>query len=123
MNLVDSSGWLEWLTDGKNADQFAPAILNTTELLVSSINLYEVYKKVLLERDEQTAVQVLGLMQQGQVVDVDTTLAVSGAQISQKYKLPLADSLIYATAQRFAATLWTQDADFKGLAGVEYFPK
>lgn len=123
MHLVDTSGWLEYFTDGKNANHFAPAILDTSNLLVSTINLYEVYKKVLAEKDENVAIQVLGLMQQGNVVAVDITLAISAAQLSRKFKLPMADSLIYASARRFNAIVWTQDADFKGLDGVKYFEK
>lgn len=107
----------------KNAKHFAPAILDTSNLLVSTINLYEVYKKVLAEKDENVAIQVLGLMRQGNVVAVDITLAISAAQLSRKFKLPMADSLIYASARRFNAIVWTQDADFKGLDGVKYFEK
>ena len=118
-NLVDSSAWLEYLTAGAQAARFAPAIEDTKRLIVPVIVLYEVFKKVLRERGEQPALQVAGAMHAGKVVPVDAALALDAA----RYPLPLADSLIYATAQRLGATVWTQDADFEGLPGVQYFAK
>lgn len=99
MNLVDSSGWLEYLADGKNAKLFAPAIENTDELIVSTINIYEVYKKVLAEKDDNTAIQVAGLMQQAKVIDVTPSLAIQAAIFSYEFKIPMAVSIIYATAR------------------------
>lgn len=123
MNLVDSSGWIEYLTDGKNAKFFAPIIENTEELLVSVINIFEIYKKVLKERDENTTVQVVGLMQQGNVVDVTTSIAIQAAKNSADLKIPMADSIIYTTARINDAIVWTQDVDFKDLPGVKYIKK
>ncbi len=123
MNLIDSSGWLEYLTDGKNAKYFAPVIENTNELIVSVINIYEIYKKVLLEKDENTAVQIVGLMQQAKVVDVTPLIAIEAAKYSRAYKIPMADSIIYATARVNDSTIWTQDIDFKDLDGVKYYRK
>ena len=123
MNLVDSSGWLEYLADGKNAKFFAPVIENTDELVVSVINIYELYKKVLLERDENTAIQVVGLMQQAKVVDVTPSIAIQAAKFSNKFKIPMADSIIYATARMNDSIVWTQDVDFKDLDGVRYHKK
>lgn len=123
MNLVDSSGWLEYLTDGKNAKFFAPVIENTDELIVSVINIYEVYKKVLAEKDENTAIQVAGLMQQAKVVDVTPSIAIQAAKFSSEFNIPMADSIIYATARMNDAVLWTQDIDFKNLDGAKYHKK
>lgn len=123
MNLVDSSGWLEYLVEGKNAKLFAPAIEKTDELLVSTINLYEIYKKILSEKDEHSAIQVVGLMQQAKVVEVNSSIAIQAAKFSFEQKIPMADSLIYITARQNNATVWTQDVDFKDLDGVKYFKK
>ena len=119
LNVVDSSAWLEYLTGGAQAAQFAAAIEDSKHLIVPVIVLYEVFKKVLRERGEQQALQVAGAMHAGKVVAVDAALALDAAH----YSLPLADSLMYATAQRLGATVWTQDDDFKGLSGVQYFAK
>ena len=123
MNLVDSSGWLEYLTDGKNAKFFAPVIENTDELIVSVINIYEVYKKVLVEKDDNTAIQVVGLMQQAKVVDVTPSIAIQAAKFSYEFKIPMADSIIYTTAKMNDSVVWTQDNDFKNLDGVKYNKK
>jgi len=123
MNLVDSSGWLEYFAAGKNADFFASAIEDTEHLIVSTINIYEVFKKVLAQRDEHSALQAVAIMEQGQVIDLTSEIALSAAQISNEYKIPMADSMIYATARASKALLWTQDADFEGLANVEYQQK
>lgn len=123
MNVVDSSAWLEYLADGPNAGRFATAIEDVEHLVVPSISLLEVFKRVLQQRDETTALQAAAMMQQGQVVDLDTGLALDAAKLGVDLKLPLADSIILATARRHQAELWTQDSDFKGLTGVHYFAK
>lgn len=123
MNLVDSSGWLEYLADSKNAKNFASAIENTDELIVSTINIFEIYKKVLLEKDENSALQVIGLMQQAKVIDVSLSIAIQAAKFSYEQKVPMADSIIYITAKVNEAIVWTQDNDFKDLEGVKYFKK
>jgi toxin FitB len=123
MNLVDSSGWLEYLADSKYAKSFAPAIEKTDELIVSTINIYEVYKKILLEKDENFAIQVVGLMQQAKVIGINSSIAIQSAKLSYEQKIPMADSLIYITAKQNDAIVWTQDADFKKLEGVKYFKK
>ncbi len=123
MNLVDSSGWLEYFADGKNAGHFAPVVSNTERLIVSTINIYEVYKKVISERDEDSALQAVAMMQQAKVIEVTASITVQAANTSYIFKLPLADSMIYITARDHNATIWTQDADFKDLEGVEYFKK
>ncbi len=120
MNVVDSSGWLEFFADGPNADFFAPPIANVPELVVPSISLYEVFKRVLQQRGEDAALQAVGVMAQGRVVDLSMPLALNAAKISVDLRLPMADSIMLATARAYHATLWTQDADFQGLEGVQY---
>jgi len=120
VNVVDSSAWLEYFANGPNAGAFASAIQATEELVVPSITLLEVFKRVYQQRGEGPALQAVALMQQGAVVDLDAPLALTAARISADGKLALADSVVLATARRFDATLWTQDADFEGLPGVRY---
>jgi len=122
MNVVDSSGWLEYFADGSNADFFAPAVEKTAELIVPALSLYEVFKRVFQQRGEGDALQAVAVMLQATVVDLDTDLALSAARLSLDLSLPMADSIMLATARRDDALLWTQDADFKGLQGVRYVP-
>ena len=123
MNLVDSSGWLEYFGDAPNADFFAPAIEDVSNLLVPTICILEVFRRVLQQRDEKAALQVAAIMQQGNVVDMDSAVALYAAGIGVDLKLPLADSVILATARMHNATIWTQDDDFKELEGVRYVSK
>ena len=123
MNVVDSSAWLEYFAAGPHAAQFAAAIEAADELLVPSIVLLEVTRRVLQQRGEDAALQAAALLHQGQVIDLDSGLALSAAKLGVEHKLPLADSIIYASARQFDATLWTMDADFKGLPGVRYITK
>jgi toxin FitB len=123
MNVVDSSGWLEYFANGPNADFFAPALLKTEHLIVPAISIFEVFKRVLLQRDQTAALHAAGLMQQGQVVELDAALATTAAQLSVDLKIPMADSIILATARQYQATVWTQDADFEGMSGVRYKAK
>ncbi len=123
MNLVDSCGWLEYLADGPNAAFFASAVENTGALLVPSICLLEVFKRVLQQRDEDSALQAAALMQQGQVVDLDRRIAVTAAKIGHEMKLPLADAVILATARAHKAVVWTQDSDLKNVENVKYVNK
>ena len=123
MNVIDSSAWLEYFADGPNAGFFAPAIEADEELIVPSIVLLEVFKRILQQRSEGEALQAAATLQHGKVVDLDGALALSAAKIGVTTRLPLADSIILATARRFDATVWTQDADFDGLPGVKYRSK
>jgi predicted nucleic acid-binding protein len=123
MNVVDSSGWLEYFADGHNADFFAPAIENTDELVVPTISIYEVFKRILQQRDETSALQAIAIMQQGTVADLDAPTALSAAKTSAELTLPMADSIMLATARAHDATFWTQDADFADIDGVEYVEK
>ena len=123
MNVVDSCGWLEYFADGANADFFAPALENEHELVVPSISIYEVFKRILQQRNERDALQAIAVMQEGIVADLDTALALSAASLSVEFTLPMADSVILATARAHGAILWTQDADLKGLDGVRYIER
>ncbi|HEX5391963.1 MAG TPA: type II toxin-antitoxin system VapC family toxin [Rhodocyclaceae bacterium] len=123
MNLVDSCGWLEYFADGANADFFAPAIETIEQLIVPTICLFEVFKRVLQQRGENDALRAIGLMRQGRCIDLDDSLSLSSARLSVELKLAMADSIILTIARQHSATLWTQDAHFKGLAGVNYISK
>jgi len=123
MNIVDSSGWVEYLTKGANGPVFQPVVQDTKNLLVPTISIYEVFKRVLLETDAETALQITGVMSLGQEVTLDREIAIEAAQISVKLKLAMADSIILATARIYGATLWTQDAHFKDVEGVRYVEK
>lgn len=118
-NVVDSSGWLEYLVDTERGQFFAPAIEDTAHLIVPIITVYEVFKRFLRERGETDALAAVGTMSSGRIIDIDPALALAAA----RQPLPLADSFIYATALLYEATLWTQDQHFKGLPFVRYFPK
>ena len=120
MNVIDSSAWLEYFADGPNADAFAPAIEAPETQLVPAITLLEVFKRVTQQRGEDAALQCVAVMQQGKVVELDAALARRAAALGLRHKLPLADSIVYATAQAGSATVWTQDADFENLPGVEF---
>ena len=123
MNVVDSSGWLEYFGDGPNAAFFAGPLAKAEELIVPAISVFEVFKRVLQQRDEASALQAAALMQQGRAVALDPALAMAAAKLSFELRLPMADSIILATARRFNAVLWTQDADFENLPGVRYVAK
>ena len=120
MNLVDTSGWVEYLFGGGNAGVFAPVIERTDSLLVSVICLYEVFEKVSVVADEARALQAVAQMKEGRVVPVTDDIALAAASISIRHRLPMADSLIFATARSLEAQLWTQDEHFAGLPGVAY---
>jgi predicted nucleic acid-binding protein len=120
MNVVDSIAWLEYFASGPNAGFFAKAIEDTQQLIVPTLSLFEVFKRVLEQRGEGDALQAVAVMRQGMVVDLDTPIALQAAKLSAELRLPMADSIILATARSYDATLWTQDADFKDLLGVQY---
>ena len=120
MNIVDSSGWLEYFAGGPNADFFAPAVEAVDELVVPTVSLYEVFKRVFQQRGEGDALQAVALMQQGLVVELSAPIALDAARTSAELGVPMADSMILATARAHLATLWTQDSDFEGIDGVRY---
>jgi len=123
MNLVDSCGWLEYFADGPNADFYAPALEDPQSLIVPTICLFEVFKRVLQQGGEDAALQAAAAMHQGEIVPLDATLALKAARLSHDLRLPLADSVILATAQSYSGVIWTQDVHFQGLEGVRYIDK
>lgn len=123
MNIIDSSGWLEYFADTKNAGNFSKPIEDIKRLIVPTIIIFEVYKKIIQEKNENLALMVVAHMKQGQVVDFDFDLSLLAAVFAKQYNLSMVDSIIYATARNKKAILWTQDSDFRKLKNVKYFPK
>ena len=122
MNLLDSSGWLEFFGNGPRAEEFLPPLADFSKLLVPTVVLFEVAKRVTMLRGPDPVAEVVATMRRGVVVDLDTQTALHAAELSIAERLPMADSLILATARRHQATLWTMDADFAGKEGVRYIP-
>ena len=123
MNIVDSSCWLEYLAGSKIGEEVSPVIQDIGQLLIPAITIYEVFKKILIELDEDKALFATAHMKQGKVVDVDSDLAIFAAQTGKEFNLAMADSLIYATARKYRAKLYTSDKHFKDLDMVEYINK
>ncbi len=123
MNLVDSSGWLEYFADGPNTSFFATPLKKVDELVVPTISIYEVFKSVFRQRGESAGLQAVAVMKQGQVIDLTTNISMMAAKFSLTHNIPMADSIILTTGRLHQATVWTQDADFKGFEGVEYIRK
>lgn len=123
MNVVDSSAYLEYFRNGPNVAFFAPIIVNTADIIVPSIAIYEVFKKIRIDLNLAAAEEAVMHMKQGKLVNLDFEIALTSANLSIQYKLPMADSIIYATAQLHSATLWTQDRHFDGLPGVQFKAK
>ena len=122
-NVVDSSAWLAYLSNESGAAHFAAAIEDTPRLVVPTICLLEVFRIIARQRGERDALQATVAMVQGAVFDLDAELALAAARLGAVHKLPLADSIVYATTHRVGGILWTQDADFDGLPDVRYIPK
>jgi predicted nucleic acid-binding protein len=123
MNVIDSSGWLEYFIGGTNASFFAPAIQEIENVVVPTISIFEVFKRTLIEKGRTDALEAAAIMYDGKVVDLDRELALLAADLSFELKLPMADSIILATAHAYHATLWTQDEHFKDVNGVKYIEK
>ena len=123
MNIIDSSCWIEYLMDSEIGANIAPVIETTNELLIPTIIMYEVYKKLSLEKDEAYAQSVISYMQTGTVIDLNAGLSIDAADVSKKYKLAMADSIIYATALHYSAVIYSCDKHFKDFSNVRYFPK
>ncbi len=123
MNIVDSSGWLAYFADEPNAKHFLTPLKDTASLLVPTVTIYEVFKVVLRESSENEALQAAVAMRKGKEVDLTSSLAIAASKLSLAHNLPMADSIILATAKEFGATIWTQDSDFRDMGNVKYFPK
>jgi predicted nucleic acid-binding protein len=123
MNIVDSSAWLEYFSGGPNSTQFFLPLEDASSLIVPVITIYEVFKVVLREAGENEALQSVAAMQKGKVIDLSISLSLSAAKLSLQHNLPMADSIIFATAKSYQCVIWTQDAHFENLPGVKYFPK
>ena len=123
MNVIDSSCWLEYFAGSQVGEIVSSEIENIESIYVPTITLYEVFKKILVELDEDKALFAVAHMKQGNVVELDSDLSIFAAKIGIQYKLPLADSIIYATSRKFNCLLWTQDKHFNGLPSVRYFEK
>ena len=123
MNVVDSCGWLEYVANEENAPFFKPAILDVEKLIVPTICLYEVYKRMAVQRGQEAALQTVGVLFRGTIVELSSELSLEAASLAIEYKLPMADSIILATARAHDATLWTQDEHFKDIEGVKYVEK
>lgn len=123
MNIVDSSGWLEYFAGGPNADNFSHPLTDTSALVVPTISIYEVFKVILRESTENEALQAIAAMEKGRVVELNSSIAINASKISFQYSLPMADSIILSTARAFNCTVWTQDSDFKNISNVKFFPK
>jgi predicted nucleic acid-binding protein len=123
MNIVDSSGWLEYFSGGPHAEDFLPPLQEPSSLIVPTITIYEVFKVVLRETGENEAIHAIAAMQKGTVVELTASIAMNAASMSMQHKLPMADSIILATAMSHNCIIWTQDSDFENLQQVKFFPK
>jgi predicted nucleic acid-binding protein len=122
MNIIDSSGWLEYFSDGPNAIHYLPPLNDSSSLIVPVITIYEVFKVVLRESAENKALQAVAAMQKGKIIDLNANIAIDASRLSLQYNLPMADSIILATARAYDCVIWTQDSDFQNIEGVNYFP-
>ena len=123
MNIVDSSGWLAYFADEPHAERFEKLVTDPDSIITPTIILYEVFKVVLRESGENEALQTVAAMKKGKVVDLTVPIALAASKLSLQYELPMADSIILATAKQFDAVVWTLDSHFKNIKGVKYFPK
>ena len=123
MNVVDSSGWLEYFAGGRYARSFEPVLEDIDALIVPAVSVYEVFKVLLREAGEEAAIQGVAAMQRGRIVDLTVQRALAAATLSLRHSLPMADSIILAAAREHGATVWTLDEDFSGLPDVRYFAK
>lgn len=123
MIVVDSSGWLEFLTDGPLGEEYAKRLRQPSAVITPTIVLYEVYKHAKRLRGEDGGIDAVAAIQKTVVVPLNDELALVAADLSIEHKLPMADAIILATAQMFEADVITSDADFEHAPGVIYLPK
>ncbi len=123
MHIVDTCGWIEWLTDGALAESYAPYLADSDNLVVPALMQFELYKWCLREKDEAAALDVIGLTEACRVRPLDTRIALSAADLSARHKLAMADAIVYATALSVDGKLLTSDAHFKGLPEVLFWQK
>jgi len=123
MNVIDSSGWLEYFISGKNASFFAPPIQDIANVVVPTISIFEIFKRTLMEKGRTDALEAVAIMYDGKVIDLDREIALIAADLSIELKLPMANNIILATARAHNAALWTPDEDLKGIEGVKYVEK
>ncbi len=123
MNVIDSSGWLEYFAQGSNAEFFSKPISSIDTVVVPTVCMYEVFKRMLILLGEDEALQAIGVMSLGRIANLTQEIAINAALISSELKTAMADSIILATARAFDASLWTQDADFENIDGVKYIEK
>jgi predicted nucleic acid-binding protein len=123
MNIIDSSGWLEYFSDGPNAKHYLSPLNDPSSLIVPVITIYEVFKVVLRESSEDMALQAVAAMQKGKIIDLTVSIAMKASKLSLQHDLPMADSIIFATAREYKCVIWTQDSDFQHIDGVKYFQR
>ncbi len=123
MNVVDSSGWIEYFIDTANADNFAPAIEKTALLIVPALSFFEVHRYLSRNADAARRDECLDVMRRGRVVELTTARAIAASDIAQKHRLAMANAVMYSIAREFNAIFWTQDVDYKDLPGVNYHAK
>lgn len=123
MIVVDSSGWLEFLTDGLLANEYAKYLRQPAAVLTPTIIIYEVYKHAKRTRSEEDAIDAVAAMQKTRVVPLTDELALIAADLSLAYKLPMADAIVLATAHAHDADVITSDSDFEKAPRVVYIPK
>ena len=123
MNIIDSSGWLEYFSDGPNAKHYLPPLNDIASLIVPVITIYEVFKVVLRGSSENEALQAVAAMQKGKIVEPTAKIAMNAAKLSLQNNIPMADSIILATAQAYQCVIWTQASDLQNIEGVRYFSK
>lgn len=123
MNIIDSSGWLEYFSDGPNAKHYLPPLNDLSSLIVPVITIYEVFKVVLREFSEDMALQAVAAMQKGRIIDLTFSIAMKASKLGLQHDLPMADSIILATAREYNCVIWTQDSDFQHIDGVRYFQR
>lgn len=121
--LVDTCGWIEWLIDGKIAPQFEPYLKNVSHLIVPTLIQYELYKWICREKNQDTALEIIGVTEKATIVPLDTHLALYAADVARQYQLAMADAVIYATAQKHNVELITADEHFLKLPRVKFFNK